>query len=313
MAKYRGDLPQLSSSNVFLTDGGLETDLIFNQGFDLPLFASFPLLETAKSIGALRHYYAQYAQIARDAHVGFILEAVTWRASRDWASQLGYDANGLSAINRRAVELLVELRAEFGETAGPIVVSAAVGPRGDAYDPEQLMTPREAESYHAEQIATLVGTEADLITALTLTHAAEAIGIVRAAQTVEMPAVISFTVETDGALPDGSSLAAAIHEVDEATDSWPAYYGINCAHPTHFEEVMLAKGDWTKRVKMIRSNASRLSHAELDSAATLDDGNPEELGDEYLQIRRDFPHINVLGGCCGTDARHIQAIARACF
>jgi S-methylmethionine-dependent homocysteine/selenocysteine methylase len=312
MAKYRRDLPQLSSSNVFLTDGGLETDLIFKQGFDLPLFASFPLLETAKGVGALRDYYAQYAQIARDTHLGFVLEAVTWRANRDWASQLGYDATSLSAINRRAVELLVDLRAEFGEAVGPIVLSAAIGPRGDAYDPDELMTPEEAESYHREQIATLAGTDADLITALTLTHAAEAIGIVRAAQTAEMPVVISFTVESDGALPDGSSLAAAIREVDEATDSGPAYYGINCAHPTHFGGVMLAKGDWTKRIQMIRGNASRLSHTELDNAATLDDGNPEELGGEYLQIRREFPHVNVLGGCCGTDARHIEAIARAC-
>jgi len=311
MAKYRSALPQLTGG-TFLTDGGLETDLIFHEGFEMPLFASFPLLESDAGRTALHNYYLRCAQVAAEARVGFILEAATWRASRDWAAQLGYSSASLADVNRRAVDLLVEIRTVLGESTGPVVISAAIGPRGDAYSPDDLMTPEEAEDYHSEQIETLVDTAADLVTALTLTHAAEAIGIVRAAQTAHMPVVISFTVETDGVLPDGSPLSAAILEVDGATDSAPAYYGINCAHPTHFNDVLVPNSDWTERIQMVRANASRMSHTQLDDATDLDDGDPSEFGRDSAELREKFPRINVLGGCCGTDVRHIQAIAQAC-
>jgi S-methylmethionine-dependent homocysteine/selenocysteine methylase len=311
MAKYRNGLPQLAG-DLFLTDGGLETDLIFHEGFDMPLFASFPLLEDDAGLKALRNYYLRCAQVATAAQVGFILEAATWRASRDWAVQLGYSSALLADVNCRAVDLLVDIRTVLGKNTGPVVISAAIGPRGDAYNPDRLMAPEEAQDYHSEQIGTLADTAADLVTALTLTHAAEAIGIVRAAQAAEIPVVISFTVETDGALPDGSSLSAAILEVDRATESVPAYYGINCAHPTHFNSVLAPKSHWTERIQMVRANASRMSHAELDEATELDDGDPDEFGREYAELRERFPRINVLGGCCGTDVRHVQAIARTC-
>ena len=193
-----------------------------------------------------------------------------------------------------------------------MVISAAIGPKGDAYNPDQLMTPQDAEDYHAEQIGTLADSAADLVTALTLTHAAEAIGIVRAAAAAEIPVAISFTVEIDGRLTDGTSLSAAILEVDEATESAPVYYGINCAHPTHFTGVLTPENDWTERIQLVRANASRMSHAELDDATELDDGDPEEFGREYAELRERFPRINVLGGCCGTDVRHVEAIARTC-
>jgi S-methylmethionine-dependent homocysteine/selenocysteine methylase len=311
MAKYRNALPQLAEG-MFLTDGGLETDLIFHEGFEMPLFASFPLLETEAGRTALRNYYLRYAQVATEAQVGFILEAATWRASRDWAVQLGYSSALLADANRRAVDLLVEVRAVLGETTGPVVISGAIGPRGDAYNPDHLMTPEEAEDYHSEQIGTLADTATDLLTALTITHAAEAIGIVRAAQSAQVPVVISFTVETNGVLPDGSPLSAAILAVDGATDSAPIYYGINCAHPTHFNDVLVPTDDWTERIQMVRANASRMSHAELDDATDLDDGDPYEFAHENAELRERFPRINVLGGCCGTDVRHIQAIAQAC-
>ncbi len=310
MAKYRVDLPQLKGG-LFLTDGGLETDLIFHEGFEMPLFASFPLLENEAGVTALRNYYLRMAEVAAEARVGFILEAPTWRASIDWAAQLGYSKLSLADANRRAVELLVGVRTWLGESTGPIVISGAIGPRGDAYNPDYLMTPDEAEVYHSQQISTLAGTEADLVSALTITYAAEAIGIVMAAKNSGMPVVISFTVETDGVLPDGSSLSDAILEVDGATDSGPAYYGINCAHPTHFDDVLVPDSDWTKRIKMVRANASRMSHAELDNALDLDDGDPDEFGRESSELHERYSSINVLGGCCGTDVRHIQAIAVA--
>jgi S-methylmethionine-dependent homocysteine/selenocysteine methylase len=312
MAKYRDALPQ-SAGDLFLTDGGLETDLIFHEGFEMPLFASFPLLESEPGKTALRNYYLRCARVASEAQVGFILEAATWRASRDWAVQLGYTSTGLADANRRAVDLLVEIRRELGEVTAPIVISAAIGPRRDAYNPDRLMTPEEAEDYHAEQVGTLADSPADLVTALTLTNAPEAIGIARVARSAQMPVVISFTVETDGSLPDGSPLRAAILEVDDATDSAPVYYGINCAHPTHFNQVLIPGSQWSERIQMVRANASRMSHAELDDAPDLDDGDPEEFGREHAELRERFPRVNVLGGCCGTDVRHIRALARSCL
>ena len=245
MATYRGNLPQLASPTVMLSDSGMETDLIFHEGFELPLFASFTMLDHTASTEALRNYYRRHLQVARDAQVGFLFEAATWRASIVWASQLGLDATGIADVNHRAVDLLVQLRDEAGDMEGPMVISGLVGPRDDAYNPAQLMSADEAESYHAAQIHTLAGTRADLVTALTLTYAAEAIGIARAARTARMPVVISFTVETNGTLPDGSSLGDAIAAADGATDSYPAYYGINCAHPSHFSGVLDAQAEWT--------------------------------------------------------------------
>jgi S-methylmethionine-dependent homocysteine/selenocysteine methylase len=309
MARYRDGLPQLELDATLLTDSGMETDLIFNEGFDLPLFAAFVLLDDPIGSQALHDYYLRHIQVAQEANTGFVFEAATWRAGHDWALQLGYDDASVADINRRAVELGVTLRDECGEGTGPFVISAAIGPRGDAYNPAQLMGPDESEAYHSAQIETLAGTPADLVTALTLTYVDEAIGIVRAASTHGIPAVISFTVETDGRLPDGSSLEDAIVALDDATDAGPAYYGINCAHPTHFTGVL--DGAWARRVKMVRANASRLSHAELDEAEELDDGDPEELGREYALLGQNQPQITVLGGCCGTDVRHIRSIASA--
>jgi S-methylmethionine-dependent homocysteine/selenocysteine methylase len=309
MAKYRDELPQIDADAIFLTDTGLETDLIFHEGFDLPLFASFVLLDQEKGVEALRDYFLRHVEVAHQANTGFLFEAPTWRANIEWARQLGYDEHSLADINRRAVDLGVRLRDETGEEHGPFVISAAIGPRGDAYNPDQLMTAEEAESYHSAQITTLADTEADLITALTLTYPEEAIGIVRAATAHAVPTVISFTVETDGRLPDGSSLGEAIAMVEQATSAGPAYYGINCAHPTHFVDVL--NGSWTRRVKLIRANASCLSHAELDEAEELDDGDPEALGGEYAALRQVQPQITVLGGCCGTDVRHLRSIATA--
>jgi len=313
VAKYRDDLPQLSSPSVMLSDSGMETDLIFHEGFDLPLFASFTMLDDVARTEALRNYYRRHIQVARDAHVGFLFEAPTWRASIAWARQLDLDETGLADVNRRAIDLVVKLREEAGEMQGPMVISGLIGPRDDAYNPARLMSADEAKEYHAAQIATLAGTEADLLSAMTLTYAAEAIGIARAARRAQMPVVISFTVETDGALPDGSSLGDAIGAVEGKTESYPAYYGINCAHPSHFLNVLNVGEEWTTRIKMIRANASRCSHAELDEAETLDDGDPEELGRDYAEIRERLPQINVLGGCCGTDVRHVRSIARACI
>jgi homocysteine S-methyltransferase len=307
---YRNALPQLSGE-VFLTDSGLETDLIFNGGFDLPEFASFVLVDDTRGTAALEAYFRRHVDIAVQHGCGVILEAPTWRASRDWGVRIGYRAAALSRVNESAVALLSRVRGEYRDAASsPVVVSGCIGPRADAYRRAERMGEDEAAGYHSEQIAILAATQVDLVHAMTITYPAEAIGIARAAAGAGVPAAISFTTETDGRLPDGTSLADAVAVVDAATGGSPVYYGINCAHPSHFASA-LPGGAIGARVRSIRANASRKSHAELDDSPTLDAGDPVGLAGDYLRLRAQHPSICILGGCCGTDARHVQAIADA--
>jgi S-methylmethionine-dependent homocysteine/selenocysteine methylase len=307
----RTQLPQLESERLFLTDGGLETTLIFHQGMELPEFAAFPLLENESGVETLRGYYEPYLEIARENGTGFILEAPTWRANADWAARLGYTPEELAAANRKAIALMEEIRADHEDRVAPIVISGCVGPRGDAYSPAELMTEEEAERYHSEQAATFADTAADMLTAMTLTYADEAIGIARAAQAAGLPAVISFTVETNGRLPSGQGLPEAIEQVDRETGSAPAYYMVNCAHPTHFADVFATDGKALARVAGFRTNASTKSHAELDEAEELDAGDPADLGARHRDLRDSGSRLLVVGGCCGTDHRHVGEICAA--
>jgi len=309
-ARYRGVLPQLRDT-PFLADGGIETTLIFQDGHDLPHFAAYDLLTHDGGGEALRRYFEPYARLAAGRSVGIVLETATWRANPDWADRLGHSPEQLADLNRRAVEILEDVRAAYETQDAPIVISGCIGPRGDGYVVGDAMTAEEAETYHATQIGTFAETAADLVTALTMTYSAEAVGIVRAARAAGMPVVISFTVETDGRLPSGQPLRAAIEEVDAATDGYAAYFMVNCAHPSHFDTVLEPGSAWTDRVMGLRANASRLSHAELDEAEELDPGNPEELALEYLALRERLPRLTVLGGCCGTDDRHVEAMYAA--
>ncbi len=308
MAKYRSNLPQLSG-DIFLTDGGLETELIFHKGFELPYFASFVLLKNEKGIEALREYYLSYISIARNNKVGFILESPTWRASSDWGEQMGYSDDDLADINRKAIELVNALRTQYETENTKMVISGCIGPQSDGYRPSIIMNEDEAERYHSNQIKTFSETDADMVSVLTITYSQEAIGIARAAKKAGMPIIISFTVETNGRLPSNETLKEAIERVDASTNNTPAYYMINCAHPTHFQEVLAVDEPWVQRIRGIRANASTMSHAELDKADELDDGDPVELGGQYHQLRNILNTVNVLGGCCGTDTRHIQEIA----
>jgi len=309
-ARYRDALPQLDEP-LFLTDGGLETTLIFHDGLDLPHFAAYDLLARPGGPDALRRYFARYIEIARERRVGIVLETPTWRASPDWAERLGHSPDELAALNAQSVALLEAMRDELETADTPIVISGCVGPRGDGYVVGDAMTADEAETYHAVQIGMFGDTAVDLVTAITMTSAEEAIGVVRAARRAGLPVVISFTVETDGHLPSGQPLRDAIEQVEAETGGAPSYYMINCAHPTHFEHVLAADGVWTERIRGLRANSSKLSHAELDEAEELDEGNPVELAGEYVALRSRLPNLSVLGGCCGTDHRHVEAIGRA--
>lgn len=307
MSKYRNRLPQLKD-RLFVTDAGLETSLIFHQGMDLPYFAAFDLLKDDAGTARLRAYYARYAEMARRFGVGLVLESPTWRASRDWGAKLGYSAATLADANRKAIGLMLEIRAAYETPASRMVVSGNLGPRGDGYRPAATMSAGQARDYHAAQIETFAQTDADMVAAFTMNYTEEAIGIVHAARAAALPVAISFTLETDGCLPSGDTLQQAIERTDAETDGYAAYYMINCAHPTHFERVLREAGAWRERIRGLRANASKRSHAQLDEATDLDDGDPVELGGEYLGLRRHLPRLAVVGGCCGTDHRHVEAI-----
>jgi homocysteine S-methyltransferase len=311
MAKYRSQLPQLDA-DVFLTDGGLETTLIFDDGLELPDFAAFTLYASDAGREALERYFSAYVAIAARDGVGIVLETATWRASPDWGTRLGYSTEQLVDVNRESVEHLVRIRERYETPATPIVISGCIGPRGDGYQVGAQMTVAEATEYHGLQAAAFAGTEADLVTAITMTYPDEATGIVEAARKVDMPVVISFTVETDGSLPNGQSLREGVEAVDSATDSYAAFFMINCAHPTHFQHVLDPSAGWTRRIRGIRANASKMSHAELDEAEELDAGDPAELAATYRDLRARLAQLTVLGGCCGTSDQHIDAISAAC-
>lgn len=315
MTTHRTELPQLGGG-LFLADGGIETTLIFLDGLDLPDFAAFTLFGSEAGQAALRRYFQSYIDLAARFRTGLVLESATWRASADWAARRGYTTAQLADANRAAVAMLAELRAEAGAgangVAAPVVVSGCVGPRGDGYVPGHTMTADEAEAYHGGQIRVFSETAADMIGAITMNYVEEAIGITRAARHAEMPVAISFTVETDGRLPTGQSLQSAIERVDAETAGYPAYYMVNCAHPEHFGGVLTPGAAWSRRIRGIRANASRMSHAELNESVSLDIGDPCELGEQYAALKRAHPQLAVMGGCCGTDPRHIEHIAVAC-
>lgn len=305
---YRNALPQLDGG-FFLSDGGIETSLIFNDGLELPDFAAFHLFSRPGGDAALRNYFHAYARIAERFGTGLVLESATWRASLDWGVRLGYSPRDMGSVNRLAIRLLDDLRASFPRLS--TVISGCVGPRGDGYQPARMMSAEEARDYHRAQIETFAGTSADMVSAITMNYVEEALGIANSARDFGMPVAVSFTVETDGRLPTGQSLQAAIEEVDGATAYAPAYYMINCAHPEHLAPALNHTGSWQARVRGLRANASRRSHSELDESTDLDAGDPTELAHAYRELRDVFPELAVVGGCCGTDDRHVAAIGRA--
>ena len=304
MPKYRENLPLLNN-NIFACYVGMNTELLYRDGIDLPGFASYPLLMNSKHKKLIRNYYCNLVDLARDQNVGVILDSVTWVASRDRGAALGFTPSELKSFNIQAIELMAQVRESHGDL--PTLLCGQVGPRGDSYAPKDLMITGHAEEYHSEQIETYSITEADLVGGFTFCYPEEASGVVRAAQRFNMPVVISFTVETDGRLPIGMSIQEAIEQVDAETNQGALYFLINCAHPDHLSN-SFGEGQWLKRLKGVVVNASRCSHAELEVAEKLDDGDPDELGVLVGKLRKQNSHFNIFGGCCGTNFRHMKRI-----
>jgi S-methylmethionine-dependent homocysteine/selenocysteine methylase len=298
------------TDEIFLTDGGTETWLMYKRGFELPEFSAFHLLNDERSARALHEYYMAFANVAVKLGTPFIFDSLTYRASRDWGALLGYSTEGLAEMNHKCFELYRECAAEAGLTAENTVISGCIGPKGDAYKTNQDLTAESAETYHREQIDTFKKAGADIVTALTLNTTDEAIGIAKAAAKAGLPSVIAFTIEKDRKLRSGETLKQAIETVDAATSSAPAYYMINCSHPADFGPALENK-PWTNRIRGLRANASSLDHGTLCQLGHLDEGNPDELASQYVDIRAAHPKMNVFGGCCGTDYVHVEKIGRA--
>lgn len=295
---------RVEDRGIFLTDGGLETTLVFHEGIDLPFFAAFPLLDRPEGRRLLEEYFNRYLAIAERAGVGFLVDTPTWRANPDWGAKLGYGQEDLARVHRDGVAFARSAAAR--RPAVRTMVSGVVGPRGDGYRADRAMTAEEAEAYHGPQVRAFAEAGADLAAAITMTNVPEAVGVARAARAAGIPAVVSVTVETDGRLPSGDALGEAVEAIDAATGGYPLFFMVNCAHPTHFEGVL--GGAWTERIGGVRANASTRSHAELDEATDLDAGDPLDLGRRYAELRRLLPRATVFGGCCGTDHRHVEAI-----
>jgi S-methylmethionine-dependent homocysteine/selenocysteine methylase len=293
------------SKNLYLTDGGLETTLIFQEGVELAHFAAFELMNNNKGRYILKRYFETYISLAEKYRMGFMLGTPTWRANPDWAYLLGYSLKELDKVNRQSVSFLQDIIEERNTV--DMLVSGCVGPRSDGYIIKNLMTREEAVEYHTVQLQSFVNAGVDLVSAMTLNYVEEAIGITLAARELDVPLVISFTVETNGRLPDGELLSHAIANVDAVTDSYVSYYMINCAYPDHFKNV-LRHGEWLRRIGGIRPNASTKSHAELNESTTLDRGDVKRLAIECKEIMNLLPELRVIGGCCGTDHHHIDAM-----
>ena len=306
------DLAPTSSLPEYITDGGIETHIIFNMGVELPHFSAFPLNDSAAGREVIRRYYRDYLPVARAAGRRFLFATDTWRANPDWADRLGYERALLKPNNITSVALCAQVGEEFAAAGVESAIAGVLGPRRDAWQYDAGMTVAEAHDYHSPQIEAFAATAATSLHAYTLTNTPEAIGIARAAEWVGLPIVLSFTVETDGALPGGKPLGLAIAEVDDATSGYPTYYMINCAHPHHFARELRKGVSWVCRIGGLRANASAKSHAELDASPKIDIGDVAELADEHAELLPSLPNLQLIGGCCGTDHRHIAAICARC-
>jgi S-methylmethionine-dependent homocysteine/selenocysteine methylase len=317
------DLRKLFESRKFLTCAGTETYLCFQQGFDLPEFCAFAVYDHPDELDRLeKDHLSKVLSAAAETGHGLLIDAMIWRAQPDFLVRLGRDPGHgeLVRIHEAAVgrvrHFVDRWRSEHGYDDGsfPVLIVADIGPRGDGYKVEDPSATSDSfRAYHAKQIRAITEVGGiDLVIAYTITGVEESIGIVQACVDAGLPVVISPTVETDGRLPDGSELRTLIEKTDEATNSAPLFYGVNCSHPTHLlptlEKASEANEEWLERFRGFRANASPRSHEELDNSTELDRGNVKELARSLSDMRETYS-LHVVGGCCGTDHEHIAAIA----
>lgn len=315
MAKYREHVGELLRNGVVLGDSGLETTLIYDEGWELPCFATFPFMKSERGRQRLKQYWMDHIDFAENSKCSsFLLGGIGWRCNRDWGTKLGYSQSALDEFIRLSVSDQIALRAEKETDRIKILLVGNMGGRGDGYKPESLMTSEEARDYHRHQISTYKALEIDVLLFNTVSYIDEALGVAEAAKCLDMPILLSFTLEMDGCLPSGQTLADAIRSIDTATNSYPIGYLINCVHPGQALDHLLCYRSeaWTCRLLGVKGNASRKSHAELNDSLTLDRGDVEDFGECYRQLREVYPGMNIFGGCCGTDLDHLRSLCQHC-
>lgn len=302
--------PPRLEGRFYLTEGGTETEVLYKWGFELPEFAMFPLLDNVEADQCIRGMYRRYFDVAAEHDTGLLIMGHDYRASPDWAKKLGYSLEGLAEMQHRTIGFLTDMRADYGGRVNDVYVSGCIGPRGDAYGTGGDISEAEAEDYHSVQLSTLKETDADMAIAVTFNNIPEAIGVIRAAKTIGVPLGVSLTLTPKARLRSGPTLKEAVETIDEKTDGAAAWFGTNCSHPVEFEPAISDAGSWTERLRYIRPNASKMEKIALCKLGYLEDGDPVELGNQMGNVACRFPNADILGGCCGTDERHLGEIAR---
>ncbi|WP_203564896.1 homocysteine S-methyltransferase family protein [Aliiroseovarius sp. PrR006] len=304
------EFPPRLENKFYLTEGGTETELLYKWGFELPEFAMFPLLDDPKADQVLRDMYRRYFDVAEKFDTGMLIMSHDYRASPDWGAKLGYSPEGLADMQRRTIDFLEGMRCEYQGRVSDVYIAGCIGPKGDAYGTGGDISEDEAEEYHSVQLSTLAATAADMAIALTFNNIPEAIGLVRAAEKLGIPLGVCLTLTTEGVLKSGPSLQAAIETIDERTNGAAAWFGTNCSHPLEFAPALANSGPWLDRIRCIRPNAVKMEQVALCRLGHLEDGDPVELGKQMGDVAERFPKADILGGCCGTDERHLSEIAK---
>lgn len=303
------DFPPRLEGKFYLTEGGTETEILYKWGFELPEFAMFPLLDNPKADQVIRDIYRRYFDAAEKHQTGLLILGHDYRASPDWGAKLGYTTEGLADMQRRTIEFLDDVRREYVGRVSDVYIAGCIGPRGDAYGTGGDISEEEAEEYHSVQLTTLKSTQADMAIAVTFNNVPEAVGVIRAAHRIGIPIGVSLTLTTEGVLRSGPTLREAIEVIEEKTNGSAAWYGTNCSHPLEFASALADEGPWLERLRYIRPNAVKMEKVALCKLGHLEDGDPVELGEQMGEVASKFPSADILGGCCGTDERHLGEIA----
>lgn len=303
------EFPPRLDGRFYLTEGGAETEIMYKWGFELPEFAMFTLLDNPEADEVIRNMYRRYFDVAAAHDTGILAMGHDYRASPDWAQKLGYSAADLTRFQHRTMQFLDDVRAEYADRVSDAYITACIGPRGDAYGTGGDISASEAEDYHAVQLGNLEGTAADMAVAATFNNIPESIGVIRAANRMGIPIGVSLTLTPEGRLRSGPTLREAVETIDEVTGGAAEWFGTNCAHPLEFEPALDDAGPWLDRLRYVRPNAAKMDKLALCELGHLEDGDPVELGEQMGEVARRFPRADILGGCCGTDERHLSEIA----
>lgn len=302
-------LPEQTPGKFFLCEGGTETEVMYRHGFDVPYFAAFELLKNPRAVSKLHHMYEQYFSVVSESGLSALVGGLDYRASPDWGDKLGYSRQALADKTHQCIAFLRQAARPFTNEIDQVLIQGLVGPRGDAYEGAGTMGADQAQAYHSVQLATLKEAEVDLVTAMTFSAVDESIGVARAAKNIGIPLCLSLTLDSSCRLNNGPSLADAIATIDAATENSVEFYMINCVHPLEYEPAFTDE-PWIKRIRGVRPNASAMDKMSLCQLGHLEDGDPVELGQQVGSLIKRHPHMDVLGGCCGTWHTHLREIAK---